>query len=710
MPIIVKQGNTGTTLDVLANDFPGLFGGPFLVPGDFVTFTTGNPNILGDEGVVTFNDVNDTLTYVPHPSFIGVDTFLYRVQDGANPPNFSAPAPNTLVTIHVTASDPKAVDDTRTVPFQTTPPATPQRLPGPDLLANDIKPANTRIVAGTLVRVTPGPAPTGELAQISTDGQTIDFRPATGFKGTVIYQYQIDDTDPLTSPSSAKVTIQVVDVNGAGVPQPAPSHFAQLEVQYLDLAGNPIVSIGPNQEFIVRVVATDIGPPNLDTDPANPPAFVDRTVRGVESAFLDLLYDVALATPVPSAENPLDFVVTFDGKLGTEATGGNEIADSDVQATPTPTATAFHRATGDLSLADDAYTGLTLVFTSGPLMGQRARIIDYVGATRRFVFETGSFTQPPGIGNTFRVERSLYNQNQSGTLNTPAAGAIDEIGGVHADLTPPIFLTGAGANTVFSARFRSGSNEGQFSVIGDPADRLLTDGINPPLDHRVFLANAPNPQPNELVPLTDEQVFLKSPAPLTITDGNPEFSNLRNPLDVNDDSWVSPVDALSVINSLNANGSRPVSQYWMAANGQLPGGFIDVNGDGFVAPLDALMVINFLNAGVLPEGEGESPGADEGEGEFFAALDDGEAALLFSVAESTPEGEVSAEECSDLPLPLALKAFFSNFASNLQSLVHSPQGVNHDEVVDLVADAVDELFEQLDCLDFLDFNPLRRLS
>jgi hypothetical protein len=234
---------------------------------------------------------------------------------------------------------------------------------------------------------------------------------------------------------------------------------------------------------------------------------------------------------------------------------------------------------------------------------------------------------------------------------------------------------------------------------------LLTDGINPPLDTRVILANSPNPQPNEFVPLTDEQVFLKSPPPLNITDGNPEFSNLRNPLDVNDDTAVSPVDALSVINSLNAHGSRKVSQYSVAANGQLPGGFVDVNGDGFVAPLDALMVINFLNAGVLPEGEGESgPGADEGEGEFFAALDEGDPALYFSVSESTPEGEVSEEECSDLPLPLALKALFSNFASNLHSLVQSP-GVNHDEVVDLVAAAVDELFEQLDCRDFLDFDP-----
>jgi extracellular elastinolytic metalloproteinase len=711
VPIVIKQGSAATTIDVLANDFGTINGGPFLIPGDFPTFTTGDPNIVGDEGVVNF--VNGTLEYTPHPDFIGRDEFLYRIQDGDVPPNVSSPVKNTSVALHVTAADPKAVDDTRTINAATADDGL-ARLPAPDLLANDIKPAGTRIVANSLVRITPGPVPVGELVQVSADGQTLDFRSGNGFRGTVIYQYQIDDNDSLTDPSTARVTIQVVDVV-AGVPQPAPTHWAQLEIQYLDLAGQPIVGVFPGDEFIVRVVATDIGPTNLDTDPANPPAFVDRTQRGVEAAFLDLLYDKTLATPVSSVDNPLEFRITFDGKLGTEAIGGTQVATSAVQAAPAPTATAFNGAPGDLDPADDTYTGLNLVFTSGPLSGQRVRITDYQGGTvadpnqRRFIFENGSFSGAPVAGNTFRIEAPLYNQNQNGALNTPAIGAIDELGGVHADANPPIFFTGAGPNTVFSARFRA-NNPGDFDVIGDPADRLLNDGINPPLDTRIFLANFPNPQPNELIPLTDEQVFLKSPGPLSIAalGAEAEFSNLRNPLDVNDDTFVSPIDALAVINSLTSGGSRQVSQYMVAAGGQLPGGYVDTSRDGFVSPIDALLVINFLNGDTLADGEGEAfVGADEGEGESAADGPSGaEAALAFTtLAEDEPEGEVSEEDLCDVPLPVALHSIFSNLAEHLSSLAHSSGGVDPDEIGDVVSDAVDDLLSRLECEWLFDCDP-----
>ncbi len=73
----------------------------------------------------------------------------------------------------------------------------------------------------------------------------------------------------------------------------------------------------------------------------------------------------------------------------------------------------------------------------------------------------------------------------------------------------------------------------------------------------------------------------------------PAFSwhNSRVPEDVNDDGFISPVDALIIIRALNTAGG-----------GALPEGpddryshFIDVNNDGFVSPLDALIVIRYLN-------------------------------------------------------------------------------------------------------------------
>jgi hypothetical protein len=68
-------------------------------------------------------------------------------------------------------------------------------------------------------------------------------------------------------------------------------------------------------------------------------------------------------------------------------------------------------------------------------------------------------------------------------------------------------------------------------------------------------------------------------------------TNPRNSLDVNDDTAVSPVDALLVINELNFAAS-PAAR--AAGEGELSM-FLDVNSDGAVSPLDALLVINELN-------------------------------------------------------------------------------------------------------------------
>ncbi|MEZ6135020.1 MAG: dockerin type I domain-containing protein [Pirellulaceae bacterium] len=67
------------------------------------------------------------------------------------------------------------------------------------------------------------------------------------------------------------------------------------------------------------------------------------------------------------------------------------------------------------------------------------------------------------------------------------------------------------------------------------------------------------------------------------------WHNLLLPEDVNDDGFVSPIDALLVINYLNSNSSRNVP-YTVPENG-----FIDVSGDNFMSPIDALLVINYLN-------------------------------------------------------------------------------------------------------------------
>lgn len=70
------------------------------------------------------------------------------------------------------------------------------------------------------------------------------------------------------------------------------------------------------------------------------------------------------------------------------------------------------------------------------------------------------------------------------------------------------------------------------------------------------------------------------------------WQNPVQPLDVNGDAHVSPLDALIVINALNEHGPGNLN----AIFGSPSQYYYDVNGDDLLSPLDALMIINRLNA------------------------------------------------------------------------------------------------------------------
>jgi hypothetical protein len=89
--------------------------------------------------------------------------------------------------------------------------------------------------------------------------------------------------------------------------------------------------------------------------------------------------------------------------------------------------------------------------------------------------------------------------------------------------------------------------------------------------------------------------------------GNP-YTNQSNNLDVNGDTFVSPIDVLQLINYLN-NPANPTQLSLPRPTSGPP--YLDVNGDGFITPLDALIVINHLNS--LPA-RGSGEGEAEGEG------------------------------------------------------------------------------------------------
>lgn len=69
------------------------------------------------------------------------------------------------------------------------------------------------------------------------------------------------------------------------------------------------------------------------------------------------------------------------------------------------------------------------------------------------------------------------------------------------------------------------------------------------------------------------------------------WQNQSNPLDVNNDGLVTPIDALLVINEINLRGVRSLVGSDLATPP-----YIDTNGDNWLTPNDVLQVINYINA------------------------------------------------------------------------------------------------------------------
>jgi hypothetical protein len=70
------------------------------------------------------------------------------------------------------------------------------------------------------------------------------------------------------------------------------------------------------------------------------------------------------------------------------------------------------------------------------------------------------------------------------------------------------------------------------------------------------------------------------------------------------DGVVVAFDALQVINALNSIGSIELAAPTQEV---FPPPYIDVNGDNFLSAIDALLVINELNAAAAGEGEPAAP-------------------------------------------------------------------------------------------------------
>ncbi|MGM0486151.1 MAG: S8 family serine peptidase [Planctomycetota bacterium] len=187
---------------------------------------------------------------------------------------------------------------------------------------------------------------------------------------------------------------------------------------------------------------------------------------------------------------------------------------------------------------------------------------------------------PVGVDIAYSEDYNNALIDQEGDADIP--GLLNEVGSFTDEFDPlgdemlEVFRVSFTANAMGTAEFR-----------GDPADAS-------PLRDILFA------QPPLVAPLTDINYDV---APLTIgPEGESSSTTSLESEDVNADGFVTPLDALVVINHLN-NGDTTLSS---TSSGEV-NPRLDVNHDSFVSSIDALLVISHLN-GNQSEAEGEAEG------------------------------------------------------------------------------------------------------
>lgn len=221
-------------------------------------------------------------------------------------------------------------------------------------------------------------------------------------------------------------------------------------------------------------------------------------------------------------------------------------------------------------------------------------------------------------------------EDTNATRSTETVGYIVVEANASGSIDGVAFAAGVGADTVRGVgngtyQYNYGTNLGAQTAILSSAGMDGGDG-----GWAVLRGEDPVPQAGTTINLSIEEDQLRDTERNHTTEqvayfiiggpsGEGEASGSRaaipqitthDPLDVNGDGHTSPIDALQVVNALNANS---IEEGDMA---------LDTNGDGSISPIDALLVINRLNAS--PADAVSQPSKALAIDTYFGDLDDEE--------------------------------------------------------------------------------------
>jgi hypothetical protein len=381
----------------------------------------------------------------------------------------------------------------------------------------------------------------GDLV-LRADG-SFDYMPTADFVGTDRFTYAVED--PWQASQPAEVLLEV------GGPR------VSLRLEVTDADGELLEPVVAGETAFVRVWVRDL------RDDFYPD-------RGVFAAYLDVLFDPAVLQPLLDDQLPLGFAVEFGPAFIGNGSGDAALA-------------GVVNEVGAWSSLDGPSGPEEQVLLTLPLLAVNPR-----GADDRYAV---SYQSTLNLLDVLTNDRALVWTTTVGSEAADDLPAHDVLLWTPRSAVPP-------AEVLYGEASVALANAPGLKILeAGPASHGGTVTIGSDGEHIAY-----SPAAGFAGIETFTYVLVdprgRTAAAEVAVEVVPSWQNVRRPLDVNSDTFVSAIDALLIINYLNAgHPSRPEGT---------PGGppFWDVTGDGYIAPLDALLVINYLNR--LARGEGEA--------------------------------------------------------------------------------------------------------
>ncbi len=572
-------------IPVLDNDSAGPLGGALTIS------ETSSPNAVIENGTIVYT--------APTDSIADTEVFTYTIVDSLGGTD------TTTVTVSIQIDFPVAIDDSFNV------------LTGSEgnvlnVLTNDLESANTPPSTITSVE---SATSQGGTATLSADRSTVIYTPAADFEGEDSFTYTITDAEGDTATATVTVTVSPT------------GPMVEIELRVTDLDGNEINdTLRVGQEFQLRGFVRD-----LRDDP-----------QGVHSAYLDVL----LNDPTLVSMETIHYGEVYQDNLSGTITSGliDEIGAEDGLTPLGPG--QFHLFSVDMTAltdgtiqfsgdpADNLPANQTTVYgLNTPVANSLITFINDTITIQReaavdFEFQItdlqGSSIDSISVGQEFMVDifvQDLTDRGDAGGVFAAALDVLYESTLVSLSTTSPItFGPEYSANTsgdtsmpgiisnlggLDGDTMPSGSDNGEPTIDNLLASLRVVANAAGVAEFTGQYVGSEDEPPHETIlygmsGFVDSRDMQFTNDSITILAGNDgaTLQNPENPLDVNSDGVVSPIDALQVINDLNKYGARDLNTSSTSRLANAVSGtpsMVDVNGDGFISPIDALRVINHLN-------------------------------------------------------------------------------------------------------------------